>query len=69
MKRQQILKIKLNTIKHWGERLKASGLTISKLANLSKVSRQTIHNALNGTRLPNLETINKIEEVFNERGL
>ena len=67
MKRQEILKIKLNTIKNWGARIKASGKSISEVSRLSKVNRATIHNALNGSRLPNLTTINKVEDILNEK--
>ena len=67
MKRQESLKLKLNTIKNWKERFIASDLTISGVAKSVGVSRQTIHNAINGSRVPNVETINKIEELLKWR--
>jgi len=66
MKSQQSLKLRLNIVSNWDYKIKKSKKSISQIAKLANVTRATIHNALNGSRLPNFTTINKVEEVLND---
>jgi len=64
MRKNENLQLRLNTIKKWKERFK--GRNITEIAEKAKVSRATIYYSINGDRIPNAGTINRIEEALNE---
>ncbi len=65
MNRIEYLNLRLRIVSQWKEKFK--NRNISEVARLAGVSRLTIYNALNNKFLPNLKTINKIEEVLDEK--
>ena len=67
MKRHELLKLRINIVKNWKAKIHESGLSIPQLARAAGVSRQTIYHAVQEVTLPNVTTINKIEEVLNEK--
>jgi DNA-binding phage protein len=65
MRKEQLITLKVNTVKSWKAKMRNKNINISELAKVARVSRATIHNALKGCNIPNLNTINKIEEALN----
>ena len=67
MKRHELLKLRINIVKNWESKIKQSGLSIPQLAKRAGITRQTIYTALKEKTLPSVTTINKIEEVLNDK--
>jgi len=62
MRRLQDLQLRMNVTKLLKESLK--GHNIARIAKNANISRATIYNLLNGDRVPNALTINKIHEAL-----
>lgn len=65
MNRKELIKLKFSIISNWEKKIKDSGITITDLAIKSGISRTTIYHAISGKTVPNIDTINKIEDVLN----
>jgi len=65
MRKEQLITLKVNTVKSWKAKMRNKNINISELAKVARVSRATIHNSLKGSNIPNVNTINKIEEALN----
>jgi predicted transcriptional regulator len=63
---QELRKLKSRIVEKWQKRIEKSSYSISSIAKKAKVSRATIHNAINGTRIPHTATVNKIEDLLIE---
>jgi predicted transcriptional regulator len=62
----ELRRLKKNVIRNWDKRIRDSSYSILSLAKKAKVSRATIYNAINRTRIPHAKTINRIEDLLIE---
>ena len=66
MNRKEFVKLKINIASNWKRKMEEKSMTVLVLSQKTGITRTTIYNAFDGTSIPNLDTINKIEEVLND---